>query len=168
MSTVPTDLRISTRADAAVLTCLHEDAWRHAYRGIIPAQTLEEMIQRRDLRWWERMHKVGGQALLLEFNGEVAGYATFGPNRVRKLAFAGEIYELYLKPQYQGVGFGKKLFGEVRRRLRDRGLSGHIVWAIGANEAACRFYEGMGGKEHAKTIEKLGSQRFEKIAFAWR
>ena len=168
MSTVPIDIRISTRADAATLTCLHQDAWRYAYRGIIPAVTLEKMIQRRDVRWWERMHRVGGQALLLEFDHEVAGYATFGPNRVRKLALGGEIYELYLKPQYQGVGFGKRLFKEARRRMRERGYTGHLVWSLGANESACRFYEALGGKEHARTIEALSGLKFEKIAFVWR
>jgi len=43
---------------------------------------------------------------VLVFGDKVAGYANYGRNRARSLHFEGEIYELYLRPEFQGLGFG--------------------------------------------------------------
>ena len=39
---------------------------------------------------------------MLVFGDKVAGYANYGRNRARSLHFEGEIYELYLRPEFQG------------------------------------------------------------------
>ena len=67
------NIRLSTRADAAELASLHCDAWRYAYRGIIPGISLERMIARHGPAGWERMHRSGLRALVLEFDKRVAG-----------------------------------------------------------------------------------------------
>ena len=41
---------------------------------------------------------------MLVFGDKVAGYANYGRNRARSLHFEGEIYELYLRPEFQGLG----------------------------------------------------------------
>src|SRR5262245_63899036 len=40
----------------------------------------------------------------------------------RSLYYDGEIYELYLRPEFQGLGFGRKLFSAARRDLVQSGL----------------------------------------------
>lgn len=47
--------------------------------------------------------------LVVEVAGVVAGYATLGLSRARGLPHDGEIYELYLRPEYQGIGLGSLL-----------------------------------------------------------
>ena len=47
----------------------------------------------------------------------VAGYANYGRNRARSLHYEGEIYELYLRPEFQGLGFGHRLFSAAKRDL---------------------------------------------------
>ena len=54
-----------------------------------------------------------------EIDGEVAGYSTYGRNRVPSMPYSGEIFELYLSPQHQGMGLGRRLFGAARRELAD-------------------------------------------------
>ena len=75
----------------------------------------------------------------------VAGYATVGPARVRG-EYEGEIYELYVTPTYQGLGFGERLFEACRYHLDARQLSGLIVWALADNMAATDFYWRRGGR----------------------
>ena len=53
--------------------------------------------------------------MVLDFDETVAGYASYGRNRVPALAFSGEIFELYLAPEYQGGGLGP---AHVRGRAR--------------------------------------------------
>ena len=50
----------------------------------------------------------GSEDAPLEFN---VGYATLGGSRFAGRR-SGEIYELYLRPEYHGVGFGRRLFAE--------------------------------------------------------
>jgi ribosomal protein S18 acetylase RimI-like enzyme len=162
------NLRLSTRADAAELATLHCDAWRYAYRGIIPGISLERMIAKHGPAGWERMHRSGLRALVLEFDKRVAGYATFGTCRMRSVRPLGEIYELYLRPEFHGAGFGRCLFAEARRHLSAHGLAGLLVWALAENDLACRFYEAVGGRKHTRTYERIGGVRLEMIAFVWR
>jgi ribosomal protein S18 acetylase RimI-like enzyme len=104
---------------------------------------------------------------VLEAGGEVCGYATFGPNRARNLAQKGEIYELYLKPEYQGVGLGTRLFLAARRELTRFGCDSVVVWALAENDSACRFYKNAGGRKVARASERFGDVLLTKIAYAW-
>ncbi len=164
----PMKIRWSTRADSAALAALHRDAWHFAYRGIIPGISLERIIARRGPAWWERIHGSGPRTLVLEFDQRVVGYATFGPCRTRGLAQRGEIYELYLRPEFQGIGFGRRLFDDARRHLRAHGFVGLVVWSLTGNDLACRFYKALGGKERMRGYERTGGTRLEMIAFDWR
>lgn len=161
-------MRWSERGDAAELARLHGDAWRYAYRGIIPGVCLERLIAGHGAAAWQRLHDKGKRALLLEFDDKVAGYAWFGPCRMRGAGRLGEIYELYLRPEFHGAGFGRELFAEARRRLSARGLRSVVVWALAENEIACRFYSALGGRIKARTHECIGGTKLEKIAYLWR
>jgi ribosomal protein S18 acetylase RimI-like enzyme len=160
-------IRWSTADDAEPLAALHREAWRNAYAGIIPGLVLERMLARRGGRWWRRMHRLGTRALVLEFDGRLAGYATLGRSRGQPQTGRGEIYELYLRPECQGVGFGRRLFVAARERLLVAGLRRLTVWALAENAAACRFYRAMGGRETGRAEECIGGVRLEKIGFAW-
>ena len=101
MPTNVIQVRAATRRDAPALAALYAEAWRGAYRGIIPHLPLERMIARRGQAWWERALEDRYPLLLLDFGGEPAGYATFGRSRLRHTPAQGEIFELYLHPVYQ-------------------------------------------------------------------
>jgi ribosomal protein S18 acetylase RimI-like enzyme len=105
--------------------------------------------------------------LVVEVGGKLAGYATIGRNRARELAQQGEIYELYLRPEYQGIGLGSRLFAAARERLADSGLVGMVVWALEENAGALSFYEGAGGRDIAEGVEIFDQKAVKKVAFIW-
>ena len=125
------------------------------------------MLTRRDTVWWQRSLSARNNTLVLEFEDQIVGYTNFGRAR-SKGPFEGEIYELYLSPVYQGVGFGEYLFEGARHALDERGLAGLLVWAITENTSACEFYRRRGGRRVATTRERFGSERVHKTAFGWR
>ncbi|WP_152047008.1 GNAT family N-acetyltransferase [Aureimonas psammosilenae] len=168
MRALASTIRVAVPEDAAALATIHAAAWRSAYAGIIPYRSLGGMIRRHDAAWWESAIKRGAGLLVAEFEGVPFGYASFGATRTGHPAAAGEIYELYLLPHYQGIGFGRQLFAKARAVLRERGLSGLLVWALAENTNALAFYRGLGGREIGRATERFETMPVEKIAFVWR
>ncbi len=72
-----------------------------------------------------------------------------------------------MRPEWQGVGVGSRLFRAARGMLEDAGLEGLVVWAIEDNDNACRFYEGQGGRDVAEGIEVFDQKAIKKVAFVW-
>jgi ribosomal protein S18 acetylase RimI-like enzyme len=167
MSTLSIGVRRAEARDAEIITAVHDAAWRFAYDGMIPAKELARIIARRGPRWWDRFIRRGSAILVLEVGGAVAGYATFGPNRARHLVQKGEVYELYVKPEYQGIGLGTRLFLATRKELARFGFDSVVVWALADNDNACRFYHNAGGRKVARASERFGDISLTKIAYAW-
>ena len=167
MKTTLAEIRFAEPTDAAALAAVHEAAWRGAYAGIIPHRSLAGMIGRRHVGWWNRAIDRQAAILVLEFHGEIAGYATLGRNRTGALDVEGEIYELYLRPEYQGIGFGRRLFRAATALLADRGLKGVAVWALADNDNAMGFYAALGGADIAEGAERFETQTLRKVAFVW-
>jgi ribosomal protein S18 acetylase RimI-like enzyme len=167
MHTVVIEIRRARSSDAELLAETHDLAWRAAYQGIIPGPELDKLINRRGAEWWQGAIRKGSRISLLQFGDIIAGYANYGRNRARSLTYEGEIYELYLRPEFQGLGYGRRLFSSVRRELAQNGYKSLVVWALQDNEQAVGFYRSLGGKAVARSGEKFGSKTLDKVAFAW-
>ena len=168
MSTTLIEVRRAKPSDAAAIAVTHDDAWRCAYQGVIPGPELDKLINRRGADWWDSAIRKGSRIAILVFGETVAGYANYGRNRARSLYYDGEIYELYLRPEFQGLGFGRKLFSAVRRDLGQSGLHSLVVWALSDNGSAVEFYRTLGGKAVARSSERFGSKVLDKVAYAWQ
>jgi ribosomal protein S18 acetylase RimI-like enzyme len=168
MSTTLLEVRRAKLSDAHAVAAAHDEAWRTAYRGIIPGPELEKLINRRGENWWSGAIRKGSRVSVLMFGEQVAGYANYGRNRARSLSYDGEIYELYLRPEYQGLGFGRRLFTSARRDLAQGGLKSLVVWALSENEPAVEFYRALGGRAVARSSETFGAKTLDKVAFGWR
>jgi ribosomal protein S18 acetylase RimI-like enzyme len=168
MSTVLIEIRRARPSDALAVAETHDEAWRNAYQGIIPGAELEKLIIRRGPDWWDSAIRKGSRIALLQFGDHIAGYANYGRNRARSLFYDGEIYELYLKPEFQGLGFGRRLFSAARKDLAQSGLKSLVIWALSDNEPAVEFYRALGGRAVARSSERFGSKVLDKVAFAWQ
>jgi ribosomal protein S18 acetylase RimI-like enzyme len=168
MSTVVIEIRRAKPSDAVAVACTHDEAWRTAYQGIIPGNELDRLISRRGPDWWDSAIRKGSRITVLQFGDNVAGYANYGRNRARSLTYDGEIYELYLRPEYQGLGFGRRLFTAARKDLLQSGMRTLVVWALSDNEPAVEFYRALGGRPVARSSERFGGKTLDKVAYAWQ
>src|SRR3979409_1881040 len=166
MSTTLIEVRPAKAADAVAVASTHDEAWRAAYQGIIPGAELEKLINRRGPQWWDSAIRKGSRVSVLVFGDKVAGYANYGRNRARSLHFEGEIYELDLRRELQGLGFGRRLFTSARRDLLQSGLKSMVIWALSDNDPATEFYRALGGRMVARSSEKFGPKSLDKVAFA--
>src|SRR5262249_33693821 len=144
MSTTLIEVRPAKAADAAAVASTHDEAWRSAYQGIIPGAELERLINRRGPQWWDSAIRKGSRVSVLVFVDRVAASAIYAPTRARSLHSDGEIYDLSLRPEFQGLGFGRRLFPAARRDLMQSGLKSMVVWALSDNDPATEFYRALG------------------------
>ncbi|MBV9347320.1 MAG: GNAT family N-acetyltransferase [Pseudolabrys sp.] len=168
MTTVVIEIRRAKIADAEAVAATHDEAWRAAYQGIIPGNELDKLISRRGPSWWDSAIRKGSRITLMQFGEQIAGYANYGRNRARSLFYDGEVYELYLRPEFQGLGFGRRLFNAARKDLGQSGMRSLVVWALSDNEPAVEFYRSLGGRAVARSSEKFGDKTLDKVAYAWQ
>lgn len=167
MTTITIETRRAVPDDASRISEIHSESWKHAYSGIVPYGALTRMINRRDVNWWATAIRRSTIILVIEVGDQIAGYATLGPNRVSTFPLEGEIYEIYLKPEYQGVGLGAKLFSDAHSELKRRGYKGMAVWVLSENTSAISFYENAGGRAIATGSEHFDDKKLQKTAYAW-
>lgn len=161
-----TVVRRGRASDARQLANVYRETWRATYIGIIPALPLQGALDRRDEAWWRNAIRKEPNLLVLDIGGTIAGYATCGMARCASPS-TGEIYELYILPEYQGMGLGEYLFEGCRGTIDRMGLRHLIVWALVENDQARRFYSNCGGQALARSRERFGSALLSKVAYVW-
>jgi len=167
MKTLSIDVRPAEPQDAAGIAEAHRLSWQHAYAGLIPHGVLTKMIERRGETWWRKATRGPATVLVVEVAGTIAAYATVGLNRARVLPQEGEVYEIYVRPEYQGIGLGHMLFGEARRLLKSLGCSGMVVWCLEDSSHADQFFRSNGGIDAVEGMEDFGDVQLKKIGFIW-
>ena len=125
------------------------------------------MIARRGPDWWRKAVVRGTRILVLEFDDVIGGYVSYGRNRVPNLPYDGELFELYLAPAFQGLGFGPWLFAAARADLADHGLNSTLVWALADNRRAIDFYTRLGGQQVRQAEENFGGEKRGRVAFGF-
>jgi ribosomal protein S18 acetylase RimI-like enzyme len=161
------DLRAARPADCEALASIHSEAWLGAYRGVLHGLDLQRMVSRRGENWWRGALSRGVNIKILSVADVPAGYATFGPCRLTNTSMDGEIYELYLKPEYQGLGFGRRLFEDIRASFLERHGSGLAVQVLSDNTPAREFYRALGGQVAGKSWHRIGGRRLELLIYIW-
>ncbi len=150
-------IRSATEEDALVLGKVHTDAWRAAYRGLVPESYLQGLdCERRAARFRESLAAKTADVHLLECEREVLGFCTLSACRDDDIDSkqTGEICAIYLAPEHWRKGMGTLLCRYAEKTLRERGYAEVVLWVFEANEQARRFYEAMGFRTDgaAKTL----------------
>ena len=81
------------------------------------------------------------------YETQMVGFCNYGPGRDRDiLKDTGEIYHLFIKPEHQRGGDGRRMLHEAIRKLRREEYSQVVVWVSEENIVAMAFYEALGFK----------------------
>jgi ribosomal protein S18 acetylase RimI-like enzyme len=123
---------------------IHVRTWQAAYAHVFPADklvTLDEQRPQRE-RWWRgwlENPRPAWSALVAEQAERIVGFVSVG--RARNDESLGELYAIYVLPEFWGAGHGRALMGESLDRLRREGFDEAILWVLEDNPRTRRFYE---------------------------
>lgn len=153
--------------DARRIAEVHVASWQTAYRGILPDKMLDNLsVENREENWQTWLVQTKGHVLVLEVDGQVEGFVMCGGTRDKDVnrQQVGEIYAIYLHPESWRRGYGRALVGAAKEVLVQDGFSELLLWVLGGNEPAKRFYERVGFKADGVTkveFEPDGTELFE-------
>lgn len=136
-------LRRAVPGDEPSVAEVHVRSWQVAYRGLLPDAYLDALrpAERARCYTFSAEEQEAPETLVALGDDEtVCGFATHGRSRDAGMERAGELYALYVHPDWWGRGAGRSLIGEARARMRERGSSEATLWVLDGNERAQRFY----------------------------
>lgn len=139
-------IRWAAYDDAEELGIIHSRGWKTAYKNIIPDKVLRLITaQERKKRFEEAIIDKTQETAALIKDNKVIGFCTLGANRDDDLDDSyGEIWGIYLLPQYWGRGLGKTLINWGIQELAKRGYDKISLWVLEDNISARVFYKKIG------------------------
>ncbi len=169
--TAQVTVRAARPADAAPIARVHVETWRTTYAGILPDAYLVRMTETEQVRQWDALirHLTRPEAVVVAEavgvpGGRIVGFSSCG--RARGRPCCGEVYTLYVAPDWQGRGIGRRLLHRMLAALHAGGLHEALVWVLSDNPARF-FYEAMGGRRAAERREPFAGIALEEAAYVW-
>ena len=167
MSDSALSLRLARPGDAVPLARIYVEAWQDTYAAILPHHLLANMSVDMHAARLERAIRKSAVLVADTPRHGVLGLAGFGAARDPGLGFDGEIYTLYVDPDFKGRGVGRSLLHGAFAALKARAFHSCLIWSHAQNHA-CFFYEAMGGARIAERRVMLGGQDVGEVAFGWK
>ncbi len=160
--------RVARADDAAAIASVYVETWRATYAGLVPDPVLSGMSESKQRRHWAAQIASSDTVMVADFPGcGVVGVGSCGLCRDWRFAGAGEIYTLYVSPDWQSQGHGRELLGAMLRAMRTAGFDAAILWVLERNPSRF-FYEAMGGSRVAVREERLWNTILPEVAYQWR
>jgi 2,7-dihydroxy-5-methyl-1-naphthoate 7-O-methyltransferase len=159
---MPLIVRLATPSDASAIAAVQLATWRATYREWIPEVVASLDLARTAANWEQAARTVGQRVVVAERDGQIVGYAHSGPpdGDVGDAA-EHELYALYVRPDAQGAGVGRRLVADVLAAAPGE----WVVWSLERYEPARRFYERLGFRidpGHTRSWRGLTEVRYRR------
>ena len=154
------EIRAATEGDAPLILSLIKELAEYERLSHEVVATEEAL---RDSLFGERPV---AEVLIGDLGDEAVGFALFFHNFSTFLGKPGIYLEdLYVKPRYRGMGFGRTLLVHLARLARERGC-GRFEWSVlDWNEPAIGFYKGIGASPVSGwTVYRVTGEALDDLA----
>jgi ribosomal protein S18 acetylase RimI-like enzyme len=149
-------IRYADANDAKVLGEIHSKSWEVAYKDIVPDEILNRMTAEKRQKYFHKaLTEYWEEDALIFKDNKAAGFICIGKCRDKdKDDTYGEIWGLYLLPEYWNKGIGTYFINWGLNELKRRNYKKATLWVLEENLNARKFYEKI-GFEHDGTVEEI-------------
>ena len=163
------DIRPATFDDAVRLGRVHVQVWRAAYRGVLADDFLDSLSDIRYAAFWARIlddeDRADGTFVADSDEVGIVGFADCGPERGGPPGL-GEVMALYLMPDWQHQGTGRRLVSTCAVHLAAAGFTALAIWTLRENPAR-GFYEALGGEPAEVRQTSIGGEIMDEQCYRW-
>jgi len=129
-------------------------------------QLLDEVVATEDVLYDSLFVKRQAEVLIGEYKGEPIGFALFFHNFSTFLGKANLYLEdLYIRPEFRGLGLGKAMFACLAAICAERGCGRLDWWCLDWNTQSIAFYKRMGAKAMDEwTVYRVDGEELVRLA----
>lgn len=136
-------IRRMQRSDEAEVGRLYVRSWQAGYKGLLPQEYLDGLGA---WRWDGKFTEMPGSFVITD-GDVIAGHSCARPAADEAMSGWGEVWTLYVLPEYWGKGYGRALLENSVNWLSGQGFDRAYLWVLDTNSRARRFYERCGFSE---------------------
>lgn len=154
--------------DTRAISEVYIDTWRSTYAGTLPDHVLVGMKSDKLSISFARALKHRTEIIMVVEHSEqgIIAMGSAGENRDSRRTYTGEVYTLYVHPDFQNEGIGETLMAHLFRALAQTGHNSAVIWVI-ATSPSRFFYERMGGQRTGERKETLWGTTLQEWAYGW-
>ena len=163
-------LRQANVDDAHGIAHIHVNTWQSAYVGMMPDSYLQNLsVEQRAQNWIKILESpiAENQTIVAEIDGLAVGFIGIGPSRESNDSDLGEVFAIYVEPNFQGRGVGSRLMHEGIHLLKAQGFKGAMLWVLEQNIQTRAWYESRGWQSNGiSKVEKRDEFELTEIQYA--
>jgi len=135
-------VRATALRDAKAISDLYLLSMTHLYEETLGHLPLPAVVQDKRQAFWREAIEFAEPQVLAATHGErIVGFVGFDRSRdAGSRQTTGEITDIYVHPDFQGLGVGLSLWHAARQGLHDEGCVDVTLWLQSTNSAALRFF----------------------------
>lgn len=155
-----------TATESIKIAAVHVRAWQAAYRGLLPDAYLDALSITRRSQRWHGMMKEGALVVVTELAERITGFVTYGACLDGDAdAQHGEIYAIYVHPEFWGNGHGALLMQYALKALDALEYRKLSLWVLDGNTRAIAFYTRFGFVFDGETKTDIRTTPRLRLAF---
>ena len=161
-------IRHAREIDTQAIAEVYVETWQCTYAGTLPDHVLIGMNPQKLMISFARALKNHREIILIAErpNVGIIGMGSAGGNRDLYSEYKGEVYTLYVHPDYQNIGIGEKLLADLFFELTKLGINSAVIWVLALNPSRF-FYEVMSGERVGDRDEQLWGTTLKELAYGW-
>lgn len=159
-------IRTARLDDAGPIARLDVETWQATYAGILGTPYLAGLMPgRREAGWANLLRRDAASVKVAVNAGDVVGFGSCGASRAEP-DFTGEVFTLYVAPDWQNQGIGRSLLLAMFGRLIAQGHRSAVIWVLSENPSRF-FYQRLGGKEIRRKLLPFNGSQIAASGYGW-
>ena len=150
-------IRKAVPEDAENIIDISIEVWNETYNDLIPKEIIDKLQSKDETRIekQKRSIKEKNHTFVVEVDGKLVGFHSFGKCKDDNFKDSGEIYAGYILDGYQGLGIGRKMAVACMQELIEEGYNTLVTKCLDGNPSN-EFHKSLGGIF-------VGQSRFEPL-----
>jgi len=160
-------IRTAQAGDEQSIASVIIDTWKVAYRGIVPDSFLDSLTTEKHEELFRKNIRDKTETILVLEDHEKRIVGVVSGKQDRLGTYDCELVAIYLLPDYQKRGYGKRLFKELIEKHKKNQYKSMIIWTFRDNRDR-KFYEILGGSVREEKSHFFDGNEIAIVGYTWQ